>query len=172
MACFADLANIEAKKQGNETGNMRQLWRAAIVVAILAAGSIMPAAAADPFDDAFNLYMADDYAKAIRQMDALGREGGIRAQYMMGRMFSEGEGVRQDDDAAAKWYQVAADRGDVVSQLSLGTLYVSGRGVDQNFVEAYKWLTLVALSDNRTAKGQALEVRGLIAQLMTKDQID
>jgi uncharacterized protein len=151
---------------------MRQLWRAAIVVAILAAAPIVPAAAADAFDDAFNTYMAGDFGAAIKMMDALGRQGDIRAQYMMGRMFSEGEGVREDDAAAAKWYQVAADRGDVVSQLSLGTFYVNGAGVAQNFVEAYKWFTLVSLSDNRTAKGQALEVRDIISQLMTADQID
>ena len=150
---------------------MRQLRRAAIVVVILAAGSIMPAAA-DPFDNAFNTYMAGDFGAAIKMMDKLGREGDIRAQYMMGRMFSEGEGVREDDAAAAKWYQVAADRGDVVSQLSLGTFFVNGDGVAQNFAEAYKWLTLVALSENRTAKAQALEVRDLISQLMTPDQID
>ena len=60
----------------------------------------------------------------------------------------------------------------MVSQLSLGTFYVNGVGVAQNLVEAYKWLTLVSLGDNRTAKGQALEVRDLISQLMTADQID
>ena len=52
---------------------MRQLWRATIVVAILAAGSITPPAAADPFDDAFNTYMAGDLGTAIKMMDALGR---------------------------------------------------------------------------------------------------
>ncbi len=87
-------------------------------------------------------------------------------------MYSEGEGVGQDDKLAAQWYQVTADRGDVVSQLSLGTLYVNARGENQNFVEAYKWFTLVALSNNRTAKGQALEVRDLLTQLMTPDQVD
>ena len=150
---------------------MRQLWRAAVVVIMLAAGTSSPAAA-DPFDDAFNTYMAGDHKAAIRLMDVLGRDGDIRAQYMMGRMYSEGEGVGQNDKTAAQWYKVAADRGDVVSQLSLGTLYVNGRGVNQNFVKAYKWFTLVSLSDNRTARGQALEVRELITQLMTPDQVD
>jgi TPR repeat protein len=117
---------------------MRQLWRAAVVVIMLAAGTSSPAAAVDPFDDAFNTYMAGEHKAAIRLMDALGRDGDIRAQYMMGRMYSEGEGVGQNDKTAAQWYKVAADRGDVVSQLSLGTLYVNGRGVNQNFVKAYK----------------------------------
>ncbi|MFP6745487.1 MAG: tetratricopeptide repeat protein [Alphaproteobacteria bacterium] len=151
---------------------MRQLWRVAVVVIILAVGTSSPPAAADPFDDAFNTYMSGDHKVAIRLMDSLGREGDVRAHYMMGRMYSEGEGVGQDDKLAAQWYQGAADRSDVVSQLSLGTLYVNGRGVNQNFVEAYKWFTLVALNNNRTAKGQALEVRDLITQLMTPDQVD
>lgn len=151
---------------------MRQLWRVAVVVIILAAGTSAPAVAADPFDEAFNDYMAGDFKTAIQKMAALGQGGDVRAQYMMGRMYSEGEGTAQDDSAAAKWYQVAADRGDVVSQLSLGTFYVNGRGVPRNYVEAYKWFTLVSLSDNRTAVGQALDVRDLITQLMTPGQVD
>jgi TPR repeat protein len=151
---------------------MRQSWRAVVVFVILATGFFAPAVAADPFDEALNAYTAGDFTTALKAMARLGQAGDIRAQYMMGRMYSEGEGVGQNDKTAAQWYKVAADRGDVVSQLSLGTLYVNGRGVNQNFVKAYKWFILVSLSDNRTARGQALEVRELITQLMTPDQVD
>ena len=150
---------------------MRQVWRATVVAAVLAAGSIAPAVA-DPFDDAFNSYSNGDYATALQRFAPLARGGDIRAQHMMGRMYSEGEGMPQNNAEGAKWYQVAADRGDTVSQLSLGTMYVNGRGVPRSFVEAYKWFTIVALSDRRTAVGQALEVRDLIAQLMTPEQVD
>lgn len=151
---------------------MRQLWLAAVVAAVLAAGPIIPAVAADPFDDAFNAYNNGDYATALQRFAPLAQGGDVRAQHMMGRMYSEGEGIQKNDAEGAKWYQVAADRGDIVSQLSLGTMYVNGRGVPRNFVEAYKWLSIVALSDSRTAVGQALEVRDLIAQLMTPEQVE
>ena len=150
---------------------MRLLRLAAVVAAILAAGSIAPAAA-DPFDDAFNAYNNGDFATALQRFAPLAQGGDIRAQHMMGRMYSEGEGIRKNDAEGAKWYQVAADRGDTVSQLSLATMYVNGRGVRRNFVEAYKWFSIVALSGSRTAVGQALEVRDLIAQLMTPEQVE
>ena len=79
--------------------------------------------------------------------------------------------MAKDDAEGAKWYRVAADRGDVVSQLSLGTMYVSGRGVPRSFVETYKWLTIVARIDKRATVEQALEVRDLIEQMMTPEQI-
>ncbi len=150
---------------------MRQAWLAALVAAVLAAGPVAPAAA-NPFDDAFNAYSNGDYATALQRFAPLARGGDVRAQYMMGRMYSEGEGIQKNDAEGAKWYQVAADRGDIVSQLSLGTMYVNGRGVARNYVEAYKWFSIVALSDSRTAVGQALEVRDLIQQLMTPEQVE
>ena len=150
---------------------MKQVWLAAVVAAVLAAGPIAPAAA-DPFDDAFNAYSSGDYATALQRFAPLAQGGDVRAQHMMGRMYSEGEGIQKDDAEGVRWYQFAADRGDTVSQLSLGTMYVNGRGVPRNFVEAYKWFSIVALSDSRTAVGQALEVRDLIAQLMTPEQIE
>jgi TPR repeat protein len=150
---------------------MRQSWRAVVVFVILATGFFAPAVAADPFDEALNAYTAGDFTTALKAMARLGQAGDIRAQYMMGRMYSEGEGVERDDALAARWYRVAAERGDVVSQLSLGTLYVNGRGVPADFVAAYKWLTLVARSGRRTTISQALEVRDLIEQLMTAEQI-
>ena len=150
---------------------MRQLRLAAVVAAVLATGPIAPAVA-DAFDDAFNAYNNGDYATALQRFAPLAQGGDIRAQHMMGRMYSEGEGIQKNDAEGARWYQLAADRGDTVSQLSLGTMYVNGRGVARNFVEAYKWFSIVALSDRRTAVGQALEVRDLIAQLMTPEQVE
>ncbi len=150
---------------------MRQPWRAAVVAAVLVTGSIAPAAAAEPFDDAFNAYSNGDYATALQRFAPLAQGGDIRAQFMLGRMYSEGEGIEKNDAEGARWYQFAADQGDTVSQLSLGTMYVNGRGVPRNFVEAYKWLSIVSRSDKRTAVEQALEVRGLIELIMTPEQI-
>ena len=114
---------------------MNQL-RYALAAALVAAS--VASARADPFDDGFSAYASGDFATALQSFAPLAQSGDIRAQFMMGRIYSEGEGVAKDDAAGAKWYRVAAERGDIVSQLSLGTMYVNGRGVPQSFVEAYK----------------------------------
>ena len=126
---------------------------------------------ADEFDDAFNAYSAGDFTGARSMLEGLAQSGDIRAQFLMGRIYSEGQGVLKDDAEGVKWYRLAADRGDVVSQLALGTMYVNGRGVRQSFIRAYSWFTIVSQNGIRDMTGQALEVRDLIEQLMTTPEI-
>ena len=127
---------------------------------------------ADAFDDAFIAYSAGDFTGARTVLDGLAREGDIRAQYLMGRIYSEGEGVLKDDAEGIKWYSLAAYSGDIVSQLALGTMYVNGRGVAQDMVQAYGWFTIVAQNSSRDMTNQALEVRDLIEQLMSTQEIN
>jgi TPR repeat protein len=46
-------------------------------------------------------------------------------------MYMIGEGVRQDDQEAVKWFRRAAEQGDAHAQFRLGEHYDSGRGVPQ-----------------------------------------
>ncbi len=126
---------------------------------------------ADEFDSAFNAYSAGDFGVARTLLKPLAQGGDIRAQYLLGRIYSEGEGVAKNDAEGVKWYRLAADRGDIVSQLVLGTMYVNGRGVRRSYVRAYSWFTIVSQNGDRDMTGQALEVRDLIEQLMTTQEI-
>ena len=38
------------------------------------------------------------------------------------------EGVLQDDQAAFKWWTLAAEQGDASAQFNLGLMYATGRG--------------------------------------------
>ena len=126
---------------------------------------------ADEFDDAFNAYSAGDFGGARTMLDGLAKEGDIRAQYLLGRIYSEGEGVPKDDAEGIKWYSLAAYSGDIVSQLALGTMYVNGRGVPRDLVLAYGWFTIVSQNGSRDMASQALEVRDLIDQMMSTQEI-
>ena len=138
---------------------------------ITMAGLAVPAWA-DEFDGAFNAYSSGDFGVARTLLKPLAQGGDIHAQYLLGRIYSEGEGVAKNDAEGVKWYRLAADRGDIVSQLALGTMYVNGRGVKQDFVQAYSWFTIVAASGSRDMTSQALDVRDLIEQMMTSAQIE
>ena len=65
--------------------------------------------------------------------------GDARAQYNLGLMYDNGEGVEQDFKEAIKWYQKAADQGYAEWQCNLGVMYYEGKGVEQDFKEAIKW---------------------------------
>jgi TPR repeat protein len=66
-------------------------------------------------------------------------QGHAQAQYNLGVMYENGQGVEQDFKEAVKWYQKAADQGLAYAQYNLGVMYEKGQGVEQDFKEAVKW---------------------------------
>ena len=58
------------------------------------------------------------------------------AQYEVGVVYENGEGVFEDYVEAAKWFLKAADQGNVEAQLKLGFYYDFGIGVLQDFKKA------------------------------------
>ena len=74
----------------------------------------------------------------------LAEGGDTTAQWNLGVMYGNGEGVPQDDEEAVKWYTKAAEQGDVDAQYNLGDMYGKGEGVPQDYKEAVKWYTKAA----------------------------
>ena len=67
-----------------------------------------------------------------------------RAQFRLGLMYDDGDGVPQDHREAVKWYSLAAERGLGRAQFRLGVMYANGRGVPEDKAEAVKWYSLAA----------------------------
>ena len=91
-------------------------------------------------------------------------QGDADAQYNLGWMYSEGEGVAQDYKEAVKWYRLAAEQGFGLAQFNLGLLYYEGKGVPQDNKEAVKWWRLSA--------GQRVEQAQYNLALMHDDSLD
>ena len=66
-------------------------------------------------------------------------QGFAGAQYNLGAMYANGEGVPQNATEAVKWYRRAADQGLANAQFGLGHMYADGVGVRQDAAEAVKW---------------------------------
>ena len=86
---------------------------------------------------------AQSAAAASKKKTSGGRgaaeQGAAAAQYDLGNMHREGEGVPQDDAEAVKWYRRAADQGNASAQFNLGVMYAKGQGVPKDDTEAVKW---------------------------------
>ena len=65
------------------------------------------------------------------ELKPLAEQGIAEAQYNLGLMYSNGQGVPRDDEEAVKWYRLAAEQGFAESQTNLGLMYGTGRGVEQ-----------------------------------------
>ena len=85
------------------------------LVAMAALFCAQPATAADwkreADTKALKAYAAGDYATALAEFLPLAKQGHIVAQYYLGLMYDEGQGVNQDYAEALKWYRRAAERG-------------------------------------------------------------
>src|SRR5207302_1022097 len=135
-------------------------WREAAmprkrIVSILLVASALcgPACAPFPAATAANAYRHRQYETALGLYRPLADQGNAVAQYTLGLMYANGQGVPQDYGEAAKWFRLAAEQGEATAQFNLGVLYHSGRGVSQNDAEALKWYRRAADQGHASAQG-------------------
>src|SRR5207248_324006 len=116
----------------------------AVLTAPLMLAAVSGAAVAGPLEDALAAHDKGDDATALRLIRPLADQGNAEAQYNLGLMFGNGQGVSQDYAAAIKWFRLAAVQGDADAQYSLGRRYYNGEGVAKDYAEAAKWFRLGA----------------------------
>ena len=95
------------------------------------------------YQKGFGAYDRGDYATALKEWRPLAEQGLSQAQYNLGLMYAEGEGVAQDYQEAVRWYRLAAEQGHASGQFSLGAMYTAGQGVPKDYVLAHMWINLV-----------------------------
>jgi hypothetical protein len=81
-------------------------------------------------------YDRADYKSALRIWMAAAEAGDPEAQTNVGEIFERGIGGASNPEAAAVWYQKAADQGYSRALFDLGTLYEQGAGVPQDRMKA------------------------------------
>jgi uncharacterized protein len=114
------------------------------ITAVLLFLNVAAPVAAGPFEDGTSAVKIGDLAIAMPLWRALADQGVAMAQFNLGVMYDDGQGVSRDDVAASSLYRKAADQGHAKAQSNLGFMYFSGRGVPQNYGEAIKWFRKAA----------------------------
>jgi uncharacterized protein len=103
-------------------------------------------------DDGVAAYNGGDYVKAYKEFKESAALGNASAQYRLGSMYDEGQGMPKDSTEAANWYRRAADQGNASAQYSLGLMYARGDGVPKDYFLAYMWFDLAAAQGNDRAR--------------------
>ena len=85
------------------------------------------------------------YRKAAEQ-------GEVHSQLILGKCYSNGQGVAKDEAEGVNWYRKAAEQDNAAAQYFLGWCYFYGKGVVKNEVEGYKWALLGAANGDEGAK--------------------
>ena len=74
------------------------------------------------------------------------------AQFNLGLMYANGEGVAKDSAKAVELFQKSADQGNVDAQNNLGVMYYSGEGVPRDEAKATEWFKKAAAQGNADAQ--------------------
>ncbi len=119
------------------------------------------------YQEGIDAYKRGDYDTAMTEWRSLAEQGDAEAQWFLGSMYYQGEGVPQDDQEAVRWYRQAADQGDAYAQNTLGYMYHDGKGVQKDSIQAYMWGTLSVEQGFEPAK----ELLETLEKEMTPDQI-
>jgi TPR repeat protein len=128
------------KEAGNATGN------AAIT-------SIVEAPKA--YQEGVDAYQAGKFTVAAEKFKSLAEQGDASAQFNLGSLYRQGQGVAQDDKQAALWWAKAADQGHTDAMDNLGLRYAKGEGVELDLVQAYKWFSIAGMRKNESAAANA-----------------
>ena len=81
---------------------------------------------------------ADDVSD-FKETLQVAEQGNAEAQFNLGLMYDNGQGVRQDYAQAVQWFGKAAEQGLANAQYNLGVMYANGEGIHQSYKIAKEW---------------------------------
>jgi hypothetical protein len=122
---------------------------------------------AEQLADAISAHQLGDFPPALELFHKLAEQGVAEAQFYMGFMHAEGQGLPHDYTRAADWYTLAAHQGHPQAQNYLGLLYYEGRGITKSFRDAFIYFELAAADEYADAENNRL----IVARKMNSAQI-
>ena len=112
---------------------------------IIVAVTLTSVALAGPLKNATAAYQQVDYAEATAQIARrIAEQGNSHAQFILGKLYINGEGVPQDYVEGVRWLRLAAEQGHGDAASFLGSWYQGGPWEYRNLVEAVKWYRMAA----------------------------
>lgn len=99
-----------------------------------------------------NPLTAEEQKSNVLILQKKAEQGYANAQYTLGLLYFNGEGVPQDHTKAREWWRKAAEQGLAEAQTALGMAYSLGHGVEQNDELAIEWFDRAAEQGNAEAK--------------------
>jgi TPR repeat protein len=104
-----------------------------------------------PSDETYAAYQRGYFLSAFNRATEQAKAGDAKAMTLLGELYAKGQGVGRDDQKAAEWYKLAADRGDANAMYALGTFKLDGRAGPRDRTEAMTLFAQAAKLGNASA---------------------
>ncbi len=107
----------------------------------------------DQVDLAYGAYQRGRYNTAFREATTRIERNpkDAAALTLLGELYNQGLGVKQDPKRALEWYRLAANEGDAHAMASLGLMAMDGRGQPKDPKAGRVWLEKAAAKGEATA---------------------
>lgn len=115
------------------------------VLGLVVLGLAVASVRADPVEEGLEANRRGDFAEAYCLWRPLAEAGDAQAQYLIGWLYANGQGLRVSRRTAARWWRLAAEQGHAEARYALGRTYLRGaKGVSKNRAEALRWMLAAA----------------------------
>lgn len=122
------------------------------MLALLTLLSVQAAAAPREFEQGMNAMLEGNFAEAYCLWKPLAQRGHAEAQYNLGWLYANGNGMNVDPELAMHWWKAAADQGHADAQFAIGLSLTTGEGGDRDLEQATGWFIRAARQGHRDAR--------------------
>jgi len=109
--------------------------------------------------NAAGVVLDNDPAMAAGWFYRAAEQGYADAQFNLGLLYANGDGVAQDMEEAAELFMLAAEQGHVDAENNLGAMYYTGEGVARDEQKAIEWFEKAAAQGNEEAQANLDAIR-------------
>lgn len=97
-------------------------------------------------------FITKDYVRAAEAFEHAVANGSVGANFFLGVMYYNGNGVKQDYAKAKELYEKAATQANASAQGNLGYMHALGQGVEQDYAKARELFEKAAAQGNAMAQ--------------------
>jgi len=97
---------------------------------------------ANDYNKGVDAYNAGQYEQALTLWEPYAKEGNVKAQYNVAKLYYDGNGVKQNYRKALYWYVQASDQEYAKAYAQIGLMYCKGEGVLKSYKKAVPYIQL------------------------------
>ena len=124
------------------------------IIAVLISLVAMPVAFASDLKAGDTAYKKGDFKTALHHWQPLAEQGNKDAQFAIGTLYNDGQGIAKDYKKSLYWYTKSAQQGHQNAQAMLSMMHFQGKGVSEDHTLAYMWGHIA--SHNGSKQGQKM----------------
>jgi len=97
---------------------------------------------ANNYNKGVDAYKSGQYAEALKLWEPYAKEGNVKAQYQVGKLYYDGNGVTKNYRKALYWYVQASNQEYAKAYAQIGLMYCKGEGVLKSYKKATPYIQL------------------------------